>query len=360
MSKLKLLLAIVLFAGGALGIVCRQRNKGGRMLNVYTSVPLQIAERLISEFKKDNPKIKIALRRAGTVEIVAEVSKEFETGSSPRADVVWLADFASAEELKEKGYLQKYVSPQSAKIPSVFKDADGYYTGSRLLNMVVVYNTELVKKRPIGYKDLLAPGLKGKIAIADPARAGSIRYVISSLLLDKNFAWPYFVKLYRNKCRIVNSNTLLTKMIADGELHMGISIDFTVRKLLKESPGLPLDYVYPAGGVVAVPSPIAITRDSSHKAAAEKFIDWVLSAKTQKLMSKEMGIAPIRKDVPFPKGMPSLENLKIIASSPGLILKTAGQCDKIFNDIFSGRPLEEINTGLYPVGQDPEGKAGLR
>ncbi|MBA3051952.1 MAG: extracellular solute-binding protein [Candidatus Omnitrophota bacterium] len=359
MSKLKLLLAIVLFAGGALGIVCRKRNKGGRMLNVYTSVPLEIAETLVRRFEKDHPKIKIAMRRAGSREIVEEVSKEFESGV-PRADVVWLADFVSAEELKEKGFLRKYVSPQSARIPAIFKDSGGYYTGSRLLNMVVVYNSELVKKRPIGYKDLLDEDFKGKIAIADPSRAGTVRYAVGALLLDKDFGWPYFVKLYRNKCRIVHDNTGMTKMIAEGELHMGISIDFTVRKLLKDNPSLPIDYIYPADGVLSVPSPIAVISGSPNAAAAEKFIDWALSAKTQGFMCKEMGIVSLRKDIAVPAGMPSLADLEIIPSNPQLILKTASRCDRIFNDIFSGKPLDEINTGLFPPENGTKGEGGLR
>ncbi|MCD6311280.1 MAG: extracellular solute-binding protein, partial [Elusimicrobia bacterium] len=296
-------------------------------------------------FEKDNPKIKVALWRSGTVEIMKQISKEFEDGP-PRADVLCLDDFSSAEELKEKGFLQKYVSPQAAKIQPLFKDSEGYYTGSRLTGMVIAYNTELVGKKPAGYNDLLNREWKGKIAIADPVYSGNSRFTIYSLLLNKNFAWGYFVKLYRNKCRLIETHTILTGKIAAGEIHMGITIDFSVRKLLNQFPGLPIDYVYPDGGVVTLTSPIVITEGCRNKTSAKKFVDWVLSEKGQRFMSEKIGITPLREDVPLPAGMPPLDDLKIVPANPMQIFKNMRACEKIFNDIFSGKPLSEINTGM--------------
>ncbi len=342
----KLILALSICAAvAAAGIFYIRKNSGERMLNVYTSVPLKIAEEIISEFGKDNPGIKVALWRSGTVEIMKQISKEFE-GGPPRADVLWLDDFSSAEELKEKGFLQKYVSAQAGKISPLFKDSEGYYTGSWLTGMVIAYNTELVDKKPDGYNDLLNPEWEGKIAIADPAYSGNSMFTIYSLLLNKNFAWGYFVKLYRNKCRLIETHTILTGKIAAGEIHMGITIDFSVRKLLNQSPGLPIDYVYPAGGVVTLTSPIVITEGCRNKASAKKFLDWVLSEKGQRFMSEKIGIAPLREDVPLPAGMPPLARLKIVPSNPKQIFKNSRSCGKIFNDIFSGKPLAEINTGI--------------
>ncbi len=58
---------------------------------------------------------------------------------------------------------------------------------------------------------------------------------------------------------------------------MGITIDFAARKLLKETPDAPIDYVYPEAGVVMVPSPIAIFKDSQNIEAAKVFERYILS-----------------------------------------------------------------------------------
>ncbi|MEA2082199.1 MAG: extracellular solute-binding protein [Elusimicrobiota bacterium] len=190
------------------------------------------------------------------------------------------------------------------------------------------------------------PGLKGKIAIADPSRSGSSRYMTCCLLLNKKFGWGYFVKLYRNKCKLAQSNTALIKQIAAGEIYMGITLDYNVRKLLLDSPDAPVSCVFPAGGVVSMVSPIGLCEGCAHEDQAKRFINWVLSVKGQGFMSKKMGIMPLRDDVPLPEGVPSPEDFKILSCSPVWIFKNSVACGRIFNDIFQGKPLPEINTAL--------------
>jgi len=302
-------------------------------VTLYTSVPLDIVEGVVQEFEKEYPGIEIEIVRATTGSIMDRVYQEAENGTD-NADIIWVADFSNAEELKENGMLQKYVSPESKNIIPIFVDNDGYYTGSRLLNMVVAYNTRFVEEKPRNYRDLLNPKWAGKCGIVNYTSGASF-YTTGTLIQNDDFGWGYFTKLSENQCKVVNSNPSMTDKIADGELYIGVTIDFTVRNLLKDSPDAEIDYIFPEDGVVSIASPIAISRDCKDVRASRIFIDWVLSKKGQEFMSKEMGVSPVRMDVDVPEGMAPLSQLKIIPSDARTIYKNEENITGKFKDIFS-------------------------
>ena len=146
--------------------------------------------------------------------------------------------------------------------------------------MVVAYNTDTVTTIPTGYKDLLDKRYHGRIGHATPEASGAMLYFMGTLLQDTDFGEEFFTALAQNSPQI-QTNPQTTQRIADGELDMGITIDNTVRKLLMENPGAPIDYVNPEAGVVMVPSPIAIFKDSQNIEVAKVFVRYILSKKRQ-------------------------------------------------------------------------------
>ena len=116
-------------------------------VSLYTSVPVKIIESIKLEFERENPGIELEVFRSGTAETMSRIREEAEAGVV-RADVVWVADFSAAEELKEKELLQKYISPEAENIIPIFIDGEGYYAGSRLLNIVVAYNKRFIEEEP--------------------------------------------------------------------------------------------------------------------------------------------------------------------------------------------------------------------
>ena len=314
-------------------------------VRLYTSVPLKTIENIKLEFERENPEIPVRVFRAGTGAIMDRIREESETGKV-RTDLVWLADFSAAEELKEKGLLQQYVSPEVKDVIPIFTDDEGYYTGSRLLNIVVAFNSEYVREHPQSYQDMLKPEWKGKVGIVDPEVSGAAYYTVSTLLQSRHFRWWFFFRLYQNQCTIVRNNRIMAEKLANGEIYVGIIIDNSVREMLQEYPALPIDYVYPKDGIVAIASPIGITRDCGNVEGSRTFIDWILSKRGQGFMSS-MGIGPVRADVEIPGGMMPLQQLRIIPSNAGRIYRNKENVVRIFRDIFSGKGIEYIDTGLF-------------
>lgn len=317
-------------------------------LMLYTSVPIDTINKVKAEFEKRQPGIELNIFRSGTGEVMSRIYNEINEGQI-QADLIWVADFTVGEELKNRGQLLKYKSPQADNIISFLKDKDDYYYAARLLNMIIAYNTDNVKKIPTSYRDLLNPEHKSKIVLADPSYSGAALYTVVTLAQTEEFGWDYFVRLYENEMQIVKGNTSLIQAIADGELDMGVTIDFMVRDLINKNPDISIDYIFPEEGTVLVPSPIAITKDCQNLPAAKIFIDFILSREGQEFLTAQ-GITPVRRDVTPPPGVPTITQMKVIPSNPEEILTLKEDSKYIFTDIFQGKQVEgttEKTATLY-------------
>lgn len=309
------------------------QSKDLKQLRLYTSVPLKLIEEIKLAFQKDHPDITIELTRTGTSKIMERVKNQAKTGKV-EADLIWVADFSNAEELKSLGLLRKYRSSEITSIYPLFRDAEDYYTGSRLLNMVVAYNTRSVKQPPVSYKELLDPKWRGRVGIVDPEVSGSSMYTLTTLVEDSRYGRGYLAGLAANGVKVVRNNRYMAEMIASGELDVGITIDFSVRSLRSLFSNLPIDFLYPTDGTIIVASPIAVSRDCRECQAAHTFIDWVLSARGQTFMSQQLGIMPVRKGILPPKDMPDLANLMVFPSDPITILSNKQKTLQAYRELI--------------------------
>jgi len=316
---------------------CQKEVKPTGTVVLYTSVPTDVIDEVKAKFEKKQPGVALDIFRSCTGKVMDKIYEEIEAGSI-KADVIWVADFTIGEELKFSGQLLKYESPQATEIMPSLKDKDGYYCAARLLNMIIAYNTNEVKDKPTSYRDLLNPSYKGRVGLADPNYSGAALYTVATLVQSEEFGWDYFSRLYENEMQIIESNTPLNQAIADGELWMGITIDFMARGQKIKDPNVPIDYVFPEEGAVLVPSPIAITKDSQNIAGAKAFVDFILSKEGQQLMSAQ-GIAPVRLDVTPPSGVPTITQMKIMPSNPAEILKLKEDTKRIFAELFQGKQV---------------------
>lgn len=288
---------------------CQKEVEPTGTITLYTSVPTAIIEELKQDFEAENPGVSLEIYRKGTSAIVEKINEEIAAGQV-QADLIWVANFTVGEELKEKGVLLPWTPPESKEIPDILKDETGYYFAGRLLIMVVAYNTDTVAAIPTGYKDLLDKRHHGRIGHDTPETSGSLQYFVGTLLQDADFGEEFFTALADNSPQIQTS-TKTKQRIADGEFDMGITIDYTVRKLLKGNPDAPIDYVYPEAGVVMVPSPIAIFKDSQNIEVAKVFVRYILSREGQTVLRDLGGFVPVRLDVTPPERITSITQLRV-------------------------------------------------
>jgi len=298
---------------------------------LYTSVPQNIASRIEESLKKRHPDLRMTIFRAGTGEVVAKLAAEQKAGAI-QADVVWVAEPSAYEEFKKQELLLKFAPKDADKLSAELKDADGFYYAGRLINTVIIYNTQLVKTPPTGWRDLTKPEFKGKIGLPTPAASGAAVAFVGALSKSSDFGYGYLAELKANGAVQVQNNTEANTKVAKGELMVASTLDYMIRDL--KTQGSPVDIVWPKEGAIFTPSPVGIVKTSKNVEASKAFVDYLLSQQGQQDMVEVGSFLPVRDDVAPPKGAPKLSEIKRFPLDWKDITARTEEIKKNFADIF--------------------------
>jgi iron(III) transport system substrate-binding protein len=309
-------------------------KKEGAVL-VYSSENITLLSAYEAAFAKRYPFLKIEYWRAGGDRVGARVMTESRAGKL-QGDLIGLA-FDVANEIKGKGILARYASPERKAYADVFKDADGYFTPTNLIHAIIGYNTNLVSARevPKDYPDLLHPSWKGKLSIdTEPSRA----------LMGWLKAWgeektrKYLEGLAQNDVAVTRGHSLQTQFICAGQYSAGVELYlYTVAAMQRT--GCPIGIVYPNPTTVASAQSWAIPIAAPHPHGAALFLDFILGPEGSALVAEE-GRIPARSGV-----KPKFETLNQLASGevPIQVLTTEDAqrlrqtADKLLKDILLRR-----------------------
>lgn len=272
-------------------------------LMIYTSIYPDIIKVVEPELKKAFPDLEIEWFQSGTEKVVAKLAGEIEANKIG-ADLLMVADPSYYLYLKEKSLLLSY-KPKDFDQVAVDKDEkDHTFTGVRISNVVIAYNTNLVKpeEAPKSFQDLLDPKWKDQVVIVDPTQSGTA--LNSTYALSKKYGWEYFEKLNANGAVIGGGNSAVEKKLVTGEFKVGMILEENILKV--KDKGEPVDLIYPADGVIIIPSPIGIFKSTQNEAAAKAVTDWWLSPQGQEAIVTGW-MHSVRNDVASPKGAKALK-----------------------------------------------------
>jgi iron(III) transport system substrate-binding protein len=286
-------------------LVVAQAKTPSRVL-LYTSVPQELATQFADAFMKKRPDIRVEIYRAGSTEVGAKIAAEREVGGI-RADLLWLADAPIYYDLRKRGELFAYISPEAKAIPAELKDPKGFFIAGRLINMIIGVNTEVIplKDAPKSWKDFPE---HGKTAVmGNPLYSGS-NFVTVAAFVQKD-GWGWFERARAKRVAIVRGNSEAATALAGKEFGVAMTLDYIVAGLIRK--GAPLAIVWPSEGAISVPSPIAIIKGSKNPDGSKAFVDYVLSKEGQEFLVKQE-VIPVRGDVKPPKGQPSAKEIKFL------------------------------------------------
>ena len=118
-----------LFSVGVLAAGCGGEKKAAEKkpekLTLYCGLMEDHMIKTVKEFEKDTG-IKVEAVRMSSGEILGRINAE---KNAPKASVWYGGPADGFIQAQEYGLLEKYVSPNAAKIPDKFKDKDGFWTG---------------------------------------------------------------------------------------------------------------------------------------------------------------------------------------------------------------------------------------
>ena len=246
-------------------------------------------------FEAKHPGIIMDYYFAGTGRVITKIATEHQAGQVA-ADVIWVGDPADYLSFKKEGILQKYSSPEAKEIDSKFIDPEGYYTGARMMNMGIGYNSALVKaeEAPQSWNDLLDPKWEGQIVMTDPSSAGTTKYFVAALLANPEYGEEYFKKLRANGCELESGTTATHNQVAASAYKVGIMLDYVSHNLMAQ--GSPIGFTYLKKDLISIFSPIGLVKGSPNNENGKLLYDFILSKEGQEILVAN-NLLSVRNDV---------------------------------------------------------------
>lgn len=290
-------------------------------LVVYSSHPLTLLRPLLTQFESETG-IPVKVIQGGSGELVNRLEAEKDT---PVCDVLWGGMLSTVGPHME--LFEKYAcTNDEALMPEFRQGAVGAVLFSDLPAVIMV-NHDKYQGPPItGYQDLLAPELKGHIAMADPGKSSAAYAHLMSMLYamgggSPEAGWDYVEAFCAQiEGTLMPSSTVVYKSVAElGPMTVALTFEEAAAKYVAE--GAPVDLVYPREGLVSDQDGLYIVKNSRHQKNAEKLVDFLTGPSAQRILSEQLYRRPVRLDLPLPpmSPLPPKEKLPLIRQDRALV-----------------------------------------
>ncbi|MDO8142876.1 MAG: extracellular solute-binding protein [Candidatus Brocadiales bacterium] len=298
----------------ALVLLARACSAGNEVV-VYTSEDKIFSEPILQEFgKKTGIKVRVIYDTEET-KSTGLVNRLIAEKDNPQADIFWSGDPVRPVMLQIKGLTTPYVSNTASDIPKMYKDMDGHWTGFSARARIILYNTNLVNmdERPLSLLDLAKPVWRGQVAMANPLfGTTSIHMSALFITLGDEKAMKFLNDLKANGVKIVSSNSEVRRLVARGEVKIGITDTDDATVAIKE--GSPVKMVFPdqAGtGTLIMPNMVCLIKNCPNQENGKKLIDYLLSAEAEKSLAwAACAQMPLRYDVRTPADVLTIDAVK--------------------------------------------------
>ncbi|MEW9836394.1 ABC transporter substrate-binding protein [Mesorhizobium marinum] len=282
------LLAVAILAAATMGVLpqAARANYGSTQLRVLTSFPQSFYEPFELAFERSNPGIDLVVVQRNTANGMRLILERPDFD----ADMFWASAPDAFEVLKAKGQLSRTTARNTGAPELVsgypVNDPDHYYLGFALSGYGFVYNPAYLAAHnlpvPTTWADLTKPVYDGHIGISSPSRSGTTHLIVEIILQTYGWddGWALLSRLGGNLSTVTARSFGVPSGVVQRRFGVGITIDFLAQPT--ERPDA-VRFVLPHN-TVFVPASIAILARSRNDAAAERFLDFVLSLEGQSLL----------------------------------------------------------------------------
>lgn len=286
-------------------------------LNLICSAEPDACEMIKNGFEQKSG-ASVSMVRLSSGETYAKLRAE---ARNPKTDVWWGGTGDPHMQAANDGLTQEYKSPlfdqlqdwskkqsESSKFRTV-----GIYAGA----LGWGYNTKLLEqkklKAPACWADLLDPGFKGEIQIANPNSSGTAYTALATLvqLMGEDKAFDYQAKLNANISQYTKSGSAPVKAAGRGETTVGIV--FMHDAVAQAVSGFPIATAAPCEGTGYEIGSMSIVKGAKNLDTAKAFHDYALSAEAQSRMKDAKSYQlPSNKNAEVPKESPRFQDIKMI------------------------------------------------
>lgn len=306
-----------------------EQPAGGGVLTIYSGRSEELVGPIIERFKARTG-IEVKVRYGGTSELAATLLEE---GSASPADVFFAQDAGALGAVQAKGLLRPLPETILGRVEPRFRSPRGLWVGTSGRARVVAYNTKRLKETDLpdsihGFTD---PKWKGRIGWP-PTNASFQAFVTALRLTEGDEAAKRWLEgILANQPREYPSNVPAVEAVAAGEVDVAFVNHYYLHRLKAErGPGFPVANAYlkagDAGALINVAG-AGILAGSKNPAAAERFVEFLLSEEAQEYFAKETYEYPLVKGVKTDPALPPLESIH----TPDLDLGNLADLEKTLN-----------------------------
>jgi iron(III) transport system substrate-binding protein len=291
------------------------------VVSIYTVINLKDSIPITQAFERKYG-VKVQLWRASSEKVLQRSLGEAQAGRFT-ADV-YEANGPEVEILHREKLLEDFHSPWFKDIPPQAFPKHRQWVPDRFNFFVLGYNTNLVKPAevPNSYEDLLHPRWTGKLGLA-AFDSDWFSAMVKAMGEEKGMA--FFRKLADMKPQLRSGHSLISEMIASGELPAAIVHNHNIARLIDK--GAPVKWK-PLEPTIGRPSGIGVAKNAPHPHAALLFTDFLLSPEGQQLI-KERNRVPSSTAVGSP-----LNNFKYQMMDASTMVDEADKWDKLWSELF--------------------------
>jgi iron(III) transport system substrate-binding protein len=307
-------------------------KKEGKIV-FYTSIEVQVAEKIAKAFETKYPGIDVQVERSGSERIFQRLGQEYSS-KIYAADVVSTSDAAHFILWKRDGWLLPHVPEDVVKhFPKEQQDPDGTFAPWRVSLSVIGYNTKLVKpeEAPKGFLDLLDPKWSGKIVKAHPSYSGTA--LTATFQIARDLGWDYLEKLSKQRVMQVQSSTEPPKKLALGERAiMGDGNEYVL--LMMKQQGNPVEVIYAKEGSPLIISPSAILKNAPHPNAAKLFQNYLFTLEGQQALIDIGLMRSFHAEAKEPPGIPTFKDIKVMKEDAAAVVDQVEKIKERYRKAF--------------------------
>lgn len=283
-------------------------------LVIYSGRSEPLIQPVIDAFKAQYPNVNVLLKAGSNSELANALIEE---QANPQADLFITTELFTIQSLSQLGIFESYLPVGADQFPAGFVGVDNTWTGLTRRARVIMYNKDLVTENelPTSIFDLTDPKWQGQIAAAGSTN-GSMQAQIAVLreLIGEEETEAWLNGLIANEVTFFGGHTDVRKAVGAGEFKLGLVNHYYYHLQLAE--GSNIGVIYPDQGegqigLIANATSAAVVKGGKNLAAAQAFMDFLVSMEGQKLFAEQNYEYPLLPDVALKEGVAPLEDFRL-------------------------------------------------
>lgn len=282
-------------------------------LTIYSGREESLVKPLMERFTKETG-IELEVRYGSSLSLAATIIEE---GKASPADVFFATEPGTLGLLAGRGLLKRLPLATVARVPSRFVTPSRRWVGTSGRSRVIVYNTQQLTagQLPKSIWELTSPRWKGKVGLP-PTNASFQSFVGAMLYLqgeDRTRDWLRGLK--DNDVKFFAKNSTVVEAVSRGDVELGLVNHYYLYNHLAQNPNAPVRNQWLRGGdpgALVLAAGAGIVSSSKNQAAAQQFVDFLLSRWAQRFIARGPGAAeyPLIKGVLPRPGLPPLKEVE--------------------------------------------------